>query len=346
MKALQGHLQLGPMPSRTPRLNEFLEYWLREVVRPSLAPLTVSTYETFVRLYIGPYLGKRRLDQLQVRDVCSWLNRLRVLCQCCAQRKDARRPEGKRRCCAIGKCCNDVASERTVRDARAILRSALAHAMTEELVTRNAAALVPMQRARRRRLQPWTVEEVRAFLESARTEHDPMYAADVLILVLGLRKGDVLGLTWSDLNFHANEVAITHQLQRVGRQLRYPETKTEASEAILPLPDLCVTALKERRADQLTDAGPFGEAWPGDDFVFTTRFGTPVDPRNFNRSFATHPRSRRTAHLCDPAGGAGRSPPHSHADYAAQPDRDHYGRVYTHPFRGDPPLHSCGSETA
>jgi integrase len=142
-----------------------------------------------------------------------------------------------------------------------------------------------MQRARRRRLQPWTVEEVRAFLESARSEHDPMYAAYVLILVLGLRKGEVLGLTWSDINFDANEVAITHQLQRVGRQLHHRETKTEASEAVLPLPDLCVTALKERRADQLTDAEPFGGAWPGDDFVFTTKIGSPIDPRNFNRSF-------------------------------------------------------------
>jgi hypothetical protein len=74
------------VPSRTPQLNELLEYWLEEVVRPSLAPLTVSTYETFVRLYIDPYLGKRRLDQLQVRDVRSSLNRPRVLCQCCARR--------------------------------------------------------------------------------------------------------------------------------------------------------------------------------------------------------------------------------------------------------------------
>jgi len=283
---LHARARHGPVPSRTPRLSEFLEYWLGEVVKPDLAPLTVSTYETFVRLYIGPYLGKRRLDQVRVRDVRAWLNRLRVLCQCCVQGKDARRPEGKRRCCAIGKCCNDVASERTVRDARAILRSALAYAMTEELVTKNAAALVRMQPTRKRRLQPWTVEEVRAFLESARTEHDPMYAAYVLILVLGLRKGEVLGLTWTDINFDANEVAITHQLQRVGRQLLYRETKTESSEAILPLPDLCVTALKERRADQFTDAEPFGEVWPGDDFVFTTKFGTPIDPRNFNRSFA------------------------------------------------------------
>jgi hypothetical protein len=83
----------GPVLSRTPRLSEFLDYWLDEVVRPSLAPLTVTTYETFVRLYVGPYLGNRRLDQLQVRDVRTWLNRLRVLCQCCGR---GRTPVGQR----------------------------------------------------------------------------------------------------------------------------------------------------------------------------------------------------------------------------------------------------------
>jgi hypothetical protein len=57
-------------------------------------------------------------------------------------------------------------------------------------------------------------------------------------------------------HFDADEVAITHQLQGVGRQLLYRETKTEASEAVLPLPDLCVTALRERRAGQFTDAEP------------------------------------------------------------------------------------------
>ncbi|MCO5994974.1 N-terminal phage integrase SAM-like domain-containing protein [Actinoallomurus rhizosphaericola] len=65
--------------------------------------MTCATYETLTRLYILPGLGKKRLDKLAVRDVRAWLNTLRETCQCCAQGKDARRPEKKRRCCARGK---------------------------------------------------------------------------------------------------------------------------------------------------------------------------------------------------------------------------------------------------
>ena len=59
------------------------------------------------------------------------------------------------------------------------------------------------QRLRKQQHQWWSVEEARAFLESARRDHDPLYAADVLILVLGLRRGEALGLTWRDVNFEA-----------------------------------------------------------------------------------------------------------------------------------------------
>jgi integrase len=79
-------------------------------------------------------------------------------------------------------------------------------------------------------------------LESARRSGDPLYAAYVLILVLGLRKGEVLGLAWSDVDLDTAELTISHQLQRVGRQLMRRDTKTHASDAVLPLPDICVTA--------------------------------------------------------------------------------------------------------
>jgi hypothetical protein len=58
-------VQAGPVSSNVPKLADFLDYWLREVVEPELAPLTVSTYETVVRLYIKPYLGTKRLDRIQ-----------------------------------------------------------------------------------------------------------------------------------------------------------------------------------------------------------------------------------------------------------------------------------------
>jgi integrase len=259
--------------------------WLADVVRPNLAPLTYSTYETFTRLYIVPGLGGKRLDRLQVRDVQTWLNAIRDTCQCCAQGKDAARTPDKRRCCSRGACCQDMPSGRTVSDIRAVLRSALSSAISEDLITKNVAAAVKLPTVRSRKRKAWTSEEARRFLESARSDDDPFYAAYVLVLVLGLRKGEALGLTWDDIDLDAGELTIGLQLQRVGRQLLHRETKTEGSDATLPLPAICVAALRVRQAQQRAARSAAGSTWQGSRLVFTTRYGTPIEPRNLSRSY-------------------------------------------------------------
>ncbi|XTZ13761.1 tyrosine-type recombinase/integrase [Micromonospora echinospora] len=282
---LHQQAKAGPVATRVPTLGDYLTYWHREVVRPNLAPLTCATYETMLRLYVIPGLGGKRLDRLQVRDVQTWINEVARTCQCCAQGKDARRPEPRRRCCALGRCCGDTPSARTVKDIRGVLRSALNHAATEELVTRNAAALVKLPPVRRRRGRAWTSDEARRFLESARADRDPLYAAYVLILVLGLRKGEVLGLTEDAVDLAAGELSIGWQLQRVGGQLLHRETKTQTSDATLPLPDICAAALALRQSARKHDRDQAGIAWQGSRLLFTTRYGTPVEPRNVNRSW-------------------------------------------------------------
>lgn len=274
----------------SPSLADYLAYWLREViVPPAYAPLTCATYETLTRLYIVPTLGARQLDKLSLRDVRAWLNKLRDRCQCCAQGKDARRPEAQRRCCASvpGRCCRQLASERTIRDAWTILCSALTNAVTEELIPRNVAGLLHLAKARPRKVKPWTVDEARRFLESAKRDEDPLYAAYVLILLLGLRKGEVIGLSWDAVNLDGAELDIGWQLQRVHGQLLHRQTKTEAPEATLPLPGICLTALRLRQYVQVQAKEKAGDGWIGTRLVFTTRTGTPFEPRNFNRRFDT-----------------------------------------------------------
>lgn len=166
-----------------------------------------------------------------------------------------------------------------------MLRSALNHAATEELVTRNVAALVKLPPVRRRKGRAWSSDEARRFLESARADHDPLYPAYVLILVLGLRKGEVLGLTGDDVDLAAGELSIGWQLQRVGGQLLHRETKTQTSDATLPLPHICATALELRQAARQHDRDRAGIAWQDSTLLFTTRYGTPIEPRNFNRSW-------------------------------------------------------------
>ena len=77
------------------------------------------------------------------------------------------------------------------------------------------------------------------------------------------------------------------QLQRVRRELLHRETKTEASDATLPLPGICVTALRMRDKDQAEVRAVAGANWIETGLVFTTSAGTPFEPRNFNRRFET-----------------------------------------------------------
>ena len=137
----------------------------------------------------------------------------------------------------------------------------------------------------RRKPQTWTVDDARWFLESTWHAGEALYAAFVLVLVLGLRRGEVLGLAWDQIDLDNAELYVGQQLQRVGRQLIRREVKTETSEAPLPLPDLCITALKIRRKQQDKDRAQAGAAWIDNGLVFTTRRGTPIEPRNFGRSF-------------------------------------------------------------
>jgi integrase len=282
---LHQQAKAGTVATRVPTLADYLHSWLRDVVEPNLTPATAANYDMFVRLYIVPELGSRRLDKLTVREVQTWLNHLRAACQCCLQARTllGRRARGSAALSAA------AASARYPNAPPATpwatLRAALNNAVRDEILTRNPAALLRVAKPRPRKTKPWSVDEVRQFLESARTDGDPLYAAYVLILVLGLRRGEVLGLRWKDIDLAASELVVPFQLQRVRRQLLHRETKTESSEATLPLPDICATALRARREEQDKHRANAGRGWHDNRLVFTTRLGTPVEPRNFRRDF-------------------------------------------------------------
>ena len=180
----------------------------------------------------------------------------------------------------MAECCEQRLSRRTIVDARAILRAALAEAAASRLVSHNPAAAVRLPRARPRRMVAWTAEQARQFLASARGDRDPLYPAYVLLLVLGLSRGELLGLHWADVDLDTATVHVHRELQRIEGRLVLGETKTLDSDAGLPLPPLCVAVLTQLVAE-------FGRIWQytADSFVIATRAGNPVDPRNFHRAF-------------------------------------------------------------
>lgn len=258
---LQQDAKQGPIASTDMTVAKYMDYWLREVIKPNRAPHTYVAYEGFTRLYINPGLGKTKLTrlQLQPRKVQEWINAVARACQCCTQGKDARRPVDKRPCFAREdtECCEQRISARTLSDIRACLRSALSSVIDDELITKNVAKSIRLPRVRKPKRKRWTSEEARKFPESAHADDDPLYAA----------------------SFDTAELEIGYQLQRLAGQLLHRETKSEASNDTLPLPDIAATALRGRLAQRKRDREAAAEVWQGARLMFTTRYGLPIEPR-------------------------------------------------------------------
>jgi integrase len=100
---------------------------------------------------------------------------------------------------------------------RVVLGAALTRAMREELVSRNVARLAALPAAPSQDRRPWSPDEARQFLQAAR--RDLLYAAFVFLLIYGLRRGEVLGLSWDDIDYDQGVIYVRRQVVRVGGHL-------------------------------------------------------------------------------------------------------------------------------
>jgi integrase len=264
-------------------MERFLTYWLSDIVTPACKPRTVQGYEVIVRTYLIPAIGKKRLNKLNGVDVRNLLKRVRSTCLCCLHGTDRRRPVGSRRCCAIARCCQQTPSSRLVQQVHSVLRNALAAAVREELVGRNVAKLVKISGPAYKVHRGLSADQASHLLKAA--ADDRLYALYVLALYLGLRRGEILGLGWDDIDFDKETLTVRHSLQRVGGRLTVVTPKTRTSERTLPLLEVIAKVLKEHQARQRAERAAAGKDWQDTGFVFTTTVGTPMEPDNLRRSW-------------------------------------------------------------
>ncbi len=233
------------------RLSVYLADWL-QAVKPGLAPNTWKNDAARVHNHLIPSLGSFTLAQLTPDDVEAFTR---------------------------AKLAAGLSSQ-TVLHLRALLRRVLNRALRHGLVLRNVAALSdPPKLVKTHEQQFLDVAEARAFL--AAIKGDQLEALWVLALTTGLRRGEQLALHWRDVDLVMRTYHVTGTLQRVEGELRVLEPKTAASRATGQLAQLGVDALVAHRARQVS-AGIV--ALPSA-FIFTTRTGRPIEPRNVNRSF-------------------------------------------------------------
>ena len=120
-------------------------------------------------------------------------------------------------------------SPQSIASIRTVLRSALSQALKWGMVARNVATLIDPPRIPRPKTHAIDAEGARKLLEAARGER--FEAILVLALTLGLRRGEILGLRWSDVDFESRAIRVNQALQRVGGKLQVTEVKTERSRS-------------------------------------------------------------------------------------------------------------------
>ena len=247
-----------PPPDNRITVGEFLEHWLSNVLPGSVGSVnTIDNYTWAARGHIIPALGRKRLLKLTPAEVAEFLR----------AKADA------------GMAKNSVSRLRSV------LVAALAHAVLEGLVGRNVAALVRGPRGSKPDGRSLTVDQAHAFLTAAKG--DRLEAAYVTMLMLGLRPGEVLGLTWSDLDLKCRRLQVSRSLKRERGELRLGEPKTKRSRRALVLPAPVVKSLRAHRRRQVQERIAAGPEWRDLDRVFPSTVGTLIDSSNFRRNLST-----------------------------------------------------------
>jgi integrase len=261
LRAEQTRLTNGlPATDQRQTTEQFLRWWIDHVIPGAVSRGAEDTYRAVLELYVIPYLGRVPLPKLTPAHVTQMM-----------------------RAMARGELSKKPLSPATQNQARKILAIALRRAEQEGYILRNVARLADAPRMTRRQLNVLTPEEIRVLFSVLRDER--LGCAYLLQLALGLRKGEVLGMSWTDLDLEG-PVPILHvrtQIKRYARDgLQASDLKTPKSRRDLVVPQPLVEDLRVWRSVQARERLALGPAWGNEmGLVFTTPLGTPVDPANY-----------------------------------------------------------------
>lgn len=231
---------------------EYVTGWLE--AKPNLAQTTREGYQRELKR-VTKRLGDRKLRDLTPSTIKSFYRDLTA----------------------------DGYAPKSVRNTAGVLHKALADAVADGALPRNPADGLELPQSERPETQTWTVGELARFLSYV--ESHRLYAAFVVLCASGMRRSELLGLRWRNIDLDVGTAAIvdTVVMEANRPRLRLGTTKSRRSRRVIAFDAATVTVLREHKARQNSERLSAGEAWEDLDLVFSTVLGGVVSPNMFTR---------------------------------------------------------------
>ena len=235
---------------------QWLDYWYKDIILPQIEETTAYGYRGMIENYLKPQLGEIRLQKLTARDIqqyYTWLMGEKAL------------------------------SPNTVIKHHNLLTNTLNAAERQEYITKNPVRAVSPPKKRQREAKFYTPEQLGILLDKAvgtRLELPVFICA-----YLGLRRGELCGLRWSDVDLEHQTITIENTRTQAGKKEIEKGTKTASSTRTLYLPDTLCDMLKAAREHQQACRAEYKNAYDDNDYVVVMEDGRPFRPNYLSELF-------------------------------------------------------------
>ncbi|WP_340004455.1 tyrosine-type recombinase/integrase [Paenibacillus sp. FSL K6-0276] len=236
---------------------DFFDIWLKDYALQKYKSTVYDVEESIIRSRIVPVIGRHKLQQIKPLTINRFYNGL------------------------LEKYSSDY-----VRHIHAILRKAFGQAVKWEMLVSNPIDKVEAPKLRRKEMKTWTMEQCLHFLDIAKGHvHYIVYS---LAIHTGMRKGEVLGLRWSDIDFEAKSLMIQQTVNWTpSKGIIIQDTKTSSSARRIPIGNMLIADLKHRKQIIDADKQTIGTGHYKDhDLVCSYANGEPIKPRRVTETFS------------------------------------------------------------
>ena len=253
---------------------QYLDYWMVTYCKMNLAPSTFSSYSQIVKNHLKPALGRLAIDKLLPTNIQSYYSE--------ALKGGRKGNHGEK---------GPGLSPTTVLYHHRVLREALQHAVRRQLIARNPADAVMPPKKVRPEMTVFTEDEIAKLLDKLRLTY--LYMPTYLAVATGMRAGEILGLSWADVDLPDREeeeggaITVRRSLNhfKKGQEPVFGEPKTAGSKRRVELFPQAVRELRRYKKEQNEQRLAAGEVWQNYNLVCCYANGAPINPASFARAF-------------------------------------------------------------